>query len=501
LNGQGHQGHAGHAEKSLLKTPRNKKLLGLSLGERSLLIAEVIGGERPSVARTAEMPYPAGVTIANPAELGSALTSFIAKEGFTARSVVIGLPARWLVTQPKEMPAADERTRAEMLRLSAEAEFSTELKDLVFDYTGTGTSVLLVATPSRYVEAARAMCETAGLQLLAVTASAVALGEATGRGAARDVLVLSVASGGAEMTLQRDASSGAVRHLRAPLPQEPFINELRRTVSTMPPSKAGRQVVLWDGTGLNAATLGEQIGTPVRSGELSLLGVSSAGGAIANGNGARANGQQGANDIGQYAAAIALALVGMSDQPIRVDFLHSRLAPPKTHRVPRWAIVAVVAVIVLIAGTTYAFHDLDVQSAAVDTMQARYDGMKSRIDDATAFVGKVTFAQAWHGGDPRYLACIRDMTVAMSDDFDTFAIGLIIGDAPRPVNSKAPDTHALTGVLSGKAADQQHVLMLLNRLRKIKAFSDATLGGSDVGRGREVTFSINFRYQIAKPVP
>lgn len=476
----------------MLKKPKHKKVLGLALGERSLLVAELASGDRLTLVRTGELVYPADATPSNPAALGAALASFLSKEGFSARSVVVGLPARWMLTQPKEVPAADAKTKAEMLRLSAEAEFSTELKDLVYDFTGSGTTVLLVATPRRYVDAVVTMCEAARLSLDTVTTSALALGEATGRAAAKDVLVLSVAAGGAEMTMQRDASSGVLRHLRAPQPEAPFINELRRTVSTMPSSTAGRELILWDGTGLDAKTLSSQIGVPVRSGDPPLLGVS------LSSNGAGAKGQQGPNGIGQYATAIALGLGGISDQAPAVDFLHSRLAPPRQHRVPRWAIIAAAAVVVFIAGTVYAYHDLGDQAATVATMQARYDGMKGHIDDANAFVQKVSFAQAWHGGDPRYLACIRDMTVAMSDDFDTFSIGLIVSDAPHP--PRTPDTHALVGVLQGKAADQQRVISLINRLRRIPAF-EVTPGGSEVSKGREVTFSLNFKYQVQASKP
>jgi hypothetical protein len=476
-------------KKSLLNKPRNKRVLGLSLGERSVLIAEVLGGDRLQLIRTAEMAYPEGMAPTDSAALGALLATYLVTQGFSAKSAVVGLPARWLVTQPKEVPAADAKTVAEMLRLSAEAEFSTELKDLVYDYTGAGSSVLLVATPRRYVEAAQAMCQAAKLDLVSVTATALALGEATGRAAAKDVLVLNVGSGGAEMTMQRDAHSGVLRHLRSPKPEAPFINELRRTVSTMPSSRAGRQLILWDSTGLATATLSDQIGVQVRGGDLSLLGVST--------NGASQNGTN-RQHAGQYAAAIALAIEGIVEQPATVDFLRSKLAPPKQKRIPRWAVIAAAAIVVLVFGAAYAFHELHEQEDQLSAMQARYDGMKTQIDDATAFVSKVSFAQAWHGGDPRYLACIRDMTLAMSEDFDTFATDLIIGDAPRPANSKTPDTHALTGVLSGKAADQQHVLSLLNRLTKYPGFVDVTPGGSEAGRGREVTFSINFKYQAAK---
>jgi hypothetical protein len=480
----------------LLRPPKHKKVIGLALGERSLLAAEVLAGDRPAISNTAEFVYPDGIGINQPTELGALLAAFLAKEGFTANAAVIGLPARWVVTQIKDVPAADERTTAGMLRLSAEAEFSSELKDLVYDYTGSGQSVLLVATPRKYVDAANAICESARLKLLELSATSLALGDATGRGARKDVLVLTVAGSGSEMTLQRDSSAGVLRFLRPPEPQAPFINELRRAVSTMPPSRYARELILWDGVGLDASTLSGQIGSVVRTGEMALLGVSSL-----NGTGTRAttNGKPGATRIGQYAASVALALDGLEDRRAAIDFLHSRLAPPRQHHIPRWAYIAAAALLILVICTVYAFHELQDQSVAADAMQARYSAMKSHIDDADAFVSKVSFAQTWHGGDPRYLACMRDMTDAIKDDADTFALSLIIGDAPRA--AKAPDTHELAGVLQGKAAAQRDMLRLVAQLKRYKGFTDVSPAGAESGRNGEVTFSIDFRYQLEPTKP
>jgi hypothetical protein len=183
-----------------------------------------------------------------------------------------------------------------------------------------------------------------------------------------------------------------------------------------------------------------------------------------------------------------------------VDFAHSRLAAPKERLVPPWMIAAAVGLLLLIGGIIYAFHSLSVDQANVDAMQARLDRMKPQLVDATAFVDKVSFAQAWHGGDPRYLAAIRDLTIAMGDDPDTFATGLTLREVVRTnVNSstsKTPETNQITGVLSGRTVDQEHVQTLLERLRKNKAFVEPKLADSTSGRGREVNFSINFNYGL-----
>jgi hypothetical protein len=47
-----------------LKPPRYNKVIGLSLGETSLLAAEVAAGDKPAIKHVAEFVYPAGVSLA-----------------------------------------------------------------------------------------------------------------------------------------------------------------------------------------------------------------------------------------------------------------------------------------------------------------------------------------------------------------------------------------------------------------------------------------------------
>ena len=82
------------------------------------------------------MIYPEGISLFQPAELAKAVAHFLKDNHFASRSAVIGIPLKWLVVKPKEVPPADDATVAQLLRLEAEAEFSTELKDLVYDFAG-----------------------------------------------------------------------------------------------------------------------------------------------------------------------------------------------------------------------------------------------------------------------------------------------------------------------------------------------------------------------------
>jgi Tfp pilus assembly protein PilN len=489
-----------------LKRTRRKKVLGLALGERSLLAAEVIvAGDQPTVTAVGELVYPEGVSVATPEELAKALSQFLRDKGFTARQTMIGLPAKWLVVRPKDVPPADAATVTEMLRLAAESEFPTDIKDLVFDFTGTlgdhqSKSVLLMATPRKYVDAAVALCEAARLTAVGVTSSGVALGEVTGRVMSRDPLVLAVGSGGAEMTSQSGSASSAIRHLRAPDPQPAFASELRRALLTLANGKADRELILWDGAGLDAGHLGENLGVKVRSGDLPNLGVSTPA-TNANGEGRK------------YAAAVALGLAGIQGADDSVDFLHPRLAPPKQQRVPQWAMVAGLSVILVISLAIWAYADLQNQRTLLATNQAKYNAESGRLTVAEKFVDTVSFAQAWHGGNPRYLACMQDLTVAVPEDYLTYVTSIVIHEAPKPQVTATPtpsktaknplnETRPLVVQVFGKTSDQDKVHTLLAQLQHVPTFSEVMLSNSNANvRERNWSFAITFTYTPPKGNP
>ena len=140
-----------------MKPSRYKKVLGLALGEKSVLVAEVAAGARAQIRRLAEMEYSEGVSPAQPLELGRALGAFLKDKGFTTNTAIVGIPIKWLLVRPKEVPtSADHKTLSTMLRLQAESEFSADIKDLVFEYAegqteGSSKDVLLLATPQKYL--------------------------------------------------------------------------------------------------------------------------------------------------------------------------------------------------------------------------------------------------------------------------------------------------------------------------------------------------------------
>ena len=486
-----------------MKPLRLNRVIGLALGEGSAMVAEVAaggGGGRPEVRQLAEFRYPDGVTTADPAALGAALGAFIRDRKFTAKGVVVGLPAKWLIAKPKDVPPADPATLADLLRLQAEGEFSAEQRDLVFDYAadataGHPTSVLLIATPQKYIAAAVAVCEAAKLTAVAVTPSAVALGAATAGGGSKNAgspIVLAVGSGVAELTAQAGAAPAAIRHLRGPVADDNrlFVGDLRRTVSTLPGVAATRQMVLW-GTDAEAVALNGSLGFPVTAGDLPSLGVTATGSA-ANGDGR------------QFAAAVALALSAVGDSLRSVDFLQPRLAPPKARRFPRWAVTAVLAAVVAVAAGVYFYNDLQHREAVQQRLSDDLDKSKESAAAATVFVNKVSFAQGWHGGNPRYLACLRDLTNAIPQDQQTYATNLLLHEPPRStgVAASAPPpkpgaTVPLIGKLEGKTSDPIRAQQVIDRIKLVPGFIDVKAGGI-TNNGRQASFSVSFTYDPPK---
>ena len=477
-----------------MKAVRYKSVLGLAIGERSLLAAEVSAGSRPVVRLVAEMEYPPGVTPLDVEAFGAALGAFRRDKGFTARSVVVGLPAKWLVVKPKEVPQTDAATLADLLRLGAEAEFSSELKELVYDFVvsddgGAGDSVLLVATQRKYVEAVTAACEAAKLSAVAVTSSALVLGDATAKASGPNGMVLAVSAGGAELTVRRNGAASVIRHLRGPDQPAAFVSAVRRVVSTLPSSGGDRELVLWDQTGMDAKLLGEQLGVAVRAGDLPALGV---GVSMAGVNG----------QSSRFGPAVALAASVMGTGAPAVDFLHSRMAPPRTRRLPRWAKIAIGAgALVLLIGI-YGFVDLQHEQGQLDAAKAHLAAMQGQLDSAKAFVDKVSFAKGWHAEDPRNLMCLRDLTIALLNDEQTYVTSVALRQNVRAPNGatvvggvKLPDPGTLAGQLNGKTPEQGGWSGLLDRLRHMPSFTDVKLGGTSNGeKNGEVSFSITFTY-------
>lgn len=486
---------------------RPNKFLGVAIGERSILAAEVsLAGEASKVTGVGEFVYPDGAGLQQPQALGAAFAEFLKREGFSARGAVFGIPAKWVLSKSKEVPPVAPEMVAEMLRLQVEADFSPELKDLVYDFVGDPSpgqarSVLLVATPQRHVDQARAIAEAAGLNLTAVLPTTAALASASVP-AAKNALVLSFAGSAVEFIARHEGATSALRHLGASTSGGAVLaGETRRAVMQLPRNGTGgangsssngnsREVVLWDDVGVDPSVhdaMGEALGVAVKRGEFRTLGA-----------GELPTGRRG------YASAVALALAGLAEEALPVDFLHSRLAPPKKPKVRREVLLGIAAAALICLAIVAGYFDLQAKQKKLTATQSEYNGLKPHEQTARAEVDTISYAKAWHAGTPRFLECFRDIELALLNPDDgrtyitNFTLHEVIKPSPQPAPGKPLQLPKAewTGVVSGKTATDKFKLALVDRIKSNKRFADVKSSSQTlVGpAGVEVSFSITFKY-------
>ncbi len=130
--------------------------------------------------------------------------------------------------------------------------------------------------------------------------------------------------------------------------------------------------------------------------------------------------------------------------------------------------------------------------------------MKPSLDSANAFVARVSFATGWQKRDPRYLTCLRGLTVALADDDQTYATNVVLRESARVgaaagatvSGEKPPPSGDLFGQINGKASDPNGWSKLQSRLHATPGFTDVKLlSTSNADRLREVSFSITFNFK------
>lgn len=465
-----------------------KKVLGILLGDRAAVVAEVAGaGKAAQVLRIAEFIYPKGMALDQAEALGSALREFLNAGGFSSRRAVFGTPAKWLVLKPHTLPPADEATAQSLLALHAETHSPPELGAIAFDYAGradahVASSVLLMGLPRKCLDRVLALAQSARLKPIAITPGVAALAAATAR-QVESPLVLSLGAHGAELAAQEGSQTCYVRHLGASTAVSALSIELRRAAATLPngwgishgnsrPQVGGsRSLVLWDDVGLDSAaieSLESSLSMPVVRGQLSTLSASGAA----------------LSATRSGAAAVALALPAVRGQRPVVDFLHPRVAPPKPKRVSTrvyWTSVAAASVVLCAA---VAWADLARLHYQIDNANSDIKKLEPRLKIAEPFVNSMRFADGFVETRPRHLACLRDVTVALPPDGQTYLSGFHL-----QTNMK--------GEISGRANDNPSVVALKDKLHATKRFTNLNVrtdARDSHGSASGVSYTITFTY-------
>lgn len=471
---------------------RSSSFLGIALSDNGALCAEVSGGERAAVRRTAAFTFPADTGAQGldaPDTTGKALAAFLRQQHFNASRAVVGVPARWLIAVEREIPPADLDLARATLRLQAERLAVAESGELVFDYAGTpdpaaATKVLLVAMRRERLDRIEKMIRAAGLSLVAVTSTGLALASAAGEGGG----MLMLGRSGGEIVWGAGASPRMLRHVAITtnghgLPAlAPLGAELRRAAALARTNGAlgDRGVLLMDGVGLppeQLAELSEKSGVAVRVANP----TEAAPAATAT---ATVTATADADPPGRFAPAAALAVAGARSRPLPVDFIDSRLAPEVKSRFGRGRVWAAVVSVIIIGGLLALYLVVRQRESQLAELNAELKELQPHIATAQATIDRLSYARGFYDNRPEMLEGLRELAMMFHDDERVWVNSFTLRE-----NGK--------GQISGNAVDQKTVLALLGRLSANDRFSDVKMldmREADA-RSREVSYSISFGFK------
>lgn len=465
-------------------------ILGIALTERRITCAQVrLNGGKPTVQHAAHFDPPADVSIQQPEALGKALGTFLKTARFTASVAIIGVPARWLIAQERELPPSTPEEGFSVLRLQAERMALADNKRLVFDVVGrsdpgSARRVLLVGMLQEQLDRIVRMCTAARLKPRAVTSSALAV--AVNLEPRHDGWLVLVSGQGAEVVARRHGEPRFFKHLplvhAAATPDQSVQAlgaELRRML-TMLGSHEGGGVLLWDEIGLtrgHVSDLSDRVGRHVRVASVPGQGAGEIDPAAVNGNAPEVNPRS-------YLTAVALARLAehRSSRP-PVDFLHSRLAPPPKRRIGRPTLLGIIAgALVLILGVSLYVNIRGLESQAAFLNQ-RLAEMQPDLVAAQARIHRTNHARGYYEARPAVLDCLKELALAFGPADPIWATSVTLRENQR-------------GQIQGRAADQRIVLTVRDRLMGHPRFADVQL--QDLreagGNSREIAFSISFRF-------
>jgi hypothetical protein len=477
---------------------RASSFLGLAFNDRGIACAEVaVSGDRRTVRRMATFVFTADHALEKPEATGAALAAFLREKRFTSSRAVAGVPARWLLASEKDLPPADKQQARAALQLHAErVAVGDSGGDVVFDYAGeanpqAASRVLLVGITRPALDRVQKILDSAGLSVAGITSIGLVIADAVSE-ADRDAGLLLVGRAGAEMILrQSDGNPRVLRHVAvsanghgAPA-LAPLGAEIRRAVAMTNGTGPLREMLLLDGVGFDPNQINElstKAGIPLRDGdELKILGVSAESFSSAQSPAEKSE------PIGFYFAAAALAIAGAQSDELPIDFSKSRLAPAKARRLSRNAVVGIIAAIVAIAGISVLYSKVSQQQAVLDDVREQIRKQEERTKPAATLVERVTIARGYYDLRPKALESLRQLTSAFHDEDKIWVTSWNIHD-----NGK--------GTLQGKAADNETVLLLVDRLKKNPKFTTVQLTDSHPGdaRTQEFIWSLNFTYNFAE---
>lgn len=483
----------------------SSNVLGIAVTDRAIAIAELSGkGTDRMVRRAGTLALPAELSFDDPKTLGQVLHRFLKEKGFSASHAVVGLPAKWLAAVEKEVPPAGNEQIKAMLRLQAERLPMAESGDVVFDYAGINPSgkpgkVLLVAVLRKQMEKVRAAMEEAGVTIVAMTATGLAVASAAEAGskAAQGKPVVLLGRYGAEVVLQQQGTPRLLKYFsvssagaQGGLAVGPLGMEVRRAIA-LGSGLGGGEVLLFDSAGLDESQvneLSEKSGMKIRGGDnLSLMGVKSL-----------VRSTPGSGDDGavyRYAPAVALATVGGNRSLLPLDFIKSRLAPPPVRRYGRKTVWSVALGVLFVLGIGYLWFEVYNEQTKLADIKAERTRQNTLYVEAKRVKDQVDFSNLYFKERTPVMECLKHLTLAFHDNDPIWAANLTLKE-----ERDGRDLDRVDGTFDGKTTDNNVPLIIEGRLRENPRFSNvsvraiSSMGTNARQREQLYSYSIGFAF-------
>lgn len=502
----------------------SSNFLGVAVTDRAIYFADLSGqGDKASVGRTATFVLPEGMSLDKPEAVGAALAIFLKQHDLDGRKAVVGVPAKWLIAVEKDVPPAGREQMRAMLRLQAERLPLADNGEVVYDYVGEHQAnkpgkVLLVAMLRKQLERIEKVMEAAGLNVAAVTPTALALASAFtahgGNSKINNSPMLFLGRNGAEVVFQRGGSPRSLRHVGVTMANghglpamAPLGAELRRAVSLAPsgpngqPAAAGGspaapdELYLLDLVGLGpdqVSELSERLGWKIRNSDgLAMLGLKGVPTQV---------GKATEEDLKSFAPVLALAMVGADRALMPLNFAKSRLAPPPVKRFGKKSVWAgVIGALVVISLLALWIDVKFVLQGELDSVVQKRTDLGKKYTVAKAVSDKVDFTNHFINTRTPVLDCMEEITNTFHDDELVYATSLNLQE-----DKDSKEFTKVTAKLEGTATDMRIATVLANRLRDNPRFSNINgpTISTKVGRqsNGQSTFTIIFTYSPVPPI-
>lgn len=469
-----------------------RHILGLAVDDCGVVATELsIRSGNVEMRGIGEFPWEKELTADNAKELGQQLRRFLRDQGFTARRAVIGLAAKWILAKEIEAPPAGPDALAGILSIQAERLFSLNAGELVFDYCGkTSTSekrqVLLLAARRQVVDRIRDLASAAGLHVQSITVSAFACGSTPSVNGSATHYGLYTRPTYCEFWGQVEGSPRFIKHIPVGENGNPsgYADLLTTTIqrqvllSARQDQSPPHHVTAYDACGFEQEVfdrLNERLGPQIT---------------VCDGRAGLLSDTFGASDHSQdprAIAATALALTAVGTEGPVVDFLNPRIGEKKAvsrKRAIVWAAVAAASVLIVLVVMLAGWQS---DRRAVAAYTGQLEEMSTDLAAAQEVVERLTYAAAWGSTGPRFLNCLRALTLAFPDEGTIWVTSLALNENNA-------------GSVVGRATSQESFYAILDRMRENEAFSNVQMRHlRDSGQNsREQEFAISFTFRGAR---